>query len=113
MEQFFYSCYVLVVLKMLPLQSKIHRLMPYVNDFINLLVIQTMLRTYPLNTIDQTNDLMDTCFATDTFASKVAIHCTLNMSPGALVSKRDMILNIPLVTDLLQLHEQQRIIIDE
>ena len=35
----FYTCYVLMVLKMLRLQSKIHRLMPYVNDYINLLVI--------------------------------------------------------------------------
>ena len=49
---------------------------------------------------------MESCFATAAYASKVAIHCTLNMSPGALVFQRDMILNIPLITDLLQLHEQ-------
>ena len=64
-----------------------------------------MLHTYPPNNIDQTNDIMDTCFATATDASKVAIHCTLNMSPGALVFQRDTILNIHLITDLLQLHE--------
>ena len=65
----------------------------------------TMLHTYPPNAIDQTNDIVDPCFATAAYASKVAIHCTLNMSPGALVFQRDMILNIPLITDLLQLHE--------
>ena len=65
-----------------------------------------MLHTYQPNTIDQTNDIMDTCFATAVYASKVAIHCTLNISPGALVPQRDMILNIPLITDLLQLHKQ-------
>ena len=53
----------------------------------------TMLHAYPPNTIDQTNDIMDTCFATAAYASKVAIHCTLNMSPGALVFRRYMILN--------------------
>jgi hypothetical protein len=50
---------------------------------------------------------------TAAYASKVAIHRTLNTSPGALVFQRDMILNIPLTTDLLQFHDQQQIIIDE
>ena len=75
--------------------------------------LRTMLHTYPPNNIDQTNDIMDTCFATAAYASKVAIHHTLNMSPGALVFQRDMIPNIPLITDLLQLHERRQIIIDE
>jgi hypothetical protein len=65
-----------------------------------------MLQTSAPNNIDQTNDIMDTCFATAAHASKVAIHHTLNMSPSALVFQRDMISNIPLITDLLQLHEQ-------
>ena len=77
------------------------------------ITLLTMLHTYPPNNIDQTNDIMDTCFATAAYASKVAIHCTLNMSPGALVFRRYMILNIPLITDLLQLHERRQIIIDE
>ena len=75
--------------------------------------LRTMLHMYPPNNIDQTNDIMDTCFATAAYASKVAIHRTLNMSPGALVFQRDMILNIPLITDFLHLHERQQIIIDE
>ena len=75
--------------------------------------LRTILHRYPPNNIDQINDIMDTCFATAAYASKVAIHRTLNMSPGALVFQRDMILNIPLITDLLQLHERRQIIIDE
>ena len=75
--------------------------------------LRTMLHTYLPNNIDQTNDIMDTCFATAAYASKVAIHHTLNMSPGALVFQRDMILNIPIITDLLHLHERRQIIIDE
>ena len=75
--------------------------------------LRTMLHTYPPNTIDQTNDIMDTCFATAAYASKVAIHHTLNMSPGAVVFQRDMILNIPLITDLFHLHERRQITIDE
>ena len=34
--------------------------------------LRTMLHAYPPNTIDQTNDIMDTCFATAAYASKVA-----------------------------------------
>ena len=72
-----------------------------------------MIHTYPPDNIDQIDNIMDTCFATAAYASKVAIHFTLNMSPGALVFQRDMILNIPLITDLLLLHERQQIIIDD
>ena len=61
-----------------------------------------MLHAHAPSSIDQTNDIMDTCFATAAYASKVAIHCTLNISPGALVFHRDMILNIPLLADLHQ-----------
>ena len=59
------------------------------------MLFRSMLHTYPPNNIDQTNDIMDTCFATAAYASKVAIHCTLNISPGTIVFQRDMIQNIP------------------
>ena len=72
-----------------------------------------MLHRYPPDNIDQINNIIDACFATAAYTSKVAIHCTLNISPGALVFQRDMILNIPIITDLLHLHERQQIIIDE
>jgi hypothetical protein len=36
----------------------------------------SMLHAYPPNNIEQTNDIMDTCFATAAYASKVANHCT-------------------------------------
>ena len=35
---------------------------------------------------------------------KVAIHHILNISPSILVSQRDMIINKPFITDLLQQH---------
>ena len=72
----------------------------------------TILHTYPLDGVDQINDVLDTCFASVTSASKVAIHCTLNMLPGASVFQREMILNIPLTSDLPHILKQQEIIID-
>ena len=72
-----------------------------------------MLCAHPPNNVEQTHDVLDTCFATAAYASKVAIHRTLNISPGALVFQRDMILNIPLIADLHQIHRRRQIIIDE
>ena len=64
-----------------------------------------MLHRYPPNNIDQINDIMDTYFAAAAYITNVAIHCTSNISSAALVFQRDMILNIPLNTDLLQIYE--------
>ena len=75
--------------------------------------LRSMLHAHAPRSIDQTNDIMDTCFAAAAYAYKVAIHRTLNISPGALVFHRDMILNIPLIADLHQLHARRQIIIDE
>ena len=75
--------------------------------------LQPMLHKYPPDNIDQSKDIIDTCLATAAYASKVAIHCTLNMSLDALVFQRDLMLNIPLNTDLLDLHKRRQIIIDE
>ena len=72
-----------------------------------------MLHTYTPDNIDQNSYIMDTCFASAAYVSKVTIDCSWNMSPSALVFQQAMILNISLVLDLLQLHEQQQIIIDQ
>ena len=75
--------------------------------------LRSMLCAQPHNNIEQTHDILDTCFATAVYASKVAIYHTLNISPGALVFHGDMILNIPLMADLHQIPIRQQIIIDE
>ena len=59
----------------------------------------TTLHTYQPGNIDQINNVMDSLFVFTTYASKVAVDCTLNMSPGALFFQSNMILNIPVITD--------------
>ena len=44
-----------------------------------------MLCAHAPSSIDQTNDIMDTCFATAAYASKVAIHRTLNISQDWII----------------------------
>ena len=45
--------------------------------------LQTMLHRHLPDKINPINDIMDSCIDTAAYASKVAIHCTLNMPPGA------------------------------
>ena len=58
---------------------------------------------------------VDKCFAAELYAARRAtIHSTLRtISPGAWVFQRDMILNIPLITDLQLIHHCRQVIIDE
>ena len=75
--------------------------------------LQTMLHKYPPINIDQINEIMDTCFATAAYAPNVAIDYKLNMSLDALVFQRDIIINIPLIMDLLHFYTWRQSIFDE
>ena len=61
----------------------------------------------------QAQNIVDTCFATASHAARTTIHSILRLSPGAWVLQRDMILNIPLTTDLQLIHQRRQVIIDE
>ena len=75
--------------------------------------LRAILHHHPPQNPLQANDIIDMCFAAATYASKTVIHLTLNNSPGALVFHRDIILNIPLITDLHLLHQHQQTLIDK
>ena len=60
--------------------------------------------------MEQTNNVMDTCFATAAYASCGAIYRSLKISQGALVFHRDMILDIPLLADLHALHQRRQVV---
>jgi hypothetical protein len=67
---------------------------------------------YPQNAT-AANDVIDTALATASHASRSAIHRSLNMSPGALVFRRDMFLDIPLLADLTVIRDRRQAMIDE
>jgi hypothetical protein len=46
-------------------------------------------------------------------AAQSTIHRTLGVSPGGLVFHRDMLLDIPLLTDFQVIRDRQQVIIDE
>ena len=57
------------------------------------------------------NDVVDTAVATASYASRASLHCTLNISPGALVFHWDMLLNIPLLAFLALIYNNHQILL--
>ena len=57
--------------------------------------------------------LVDTALQKATYAMRATVHTTLKATPGSLVYQRDMILNIPVVADLLNIMARRQHLIDE
>ena len=63
--------------------------------------LRVMLKAHPLiKEFQAQNIFVDTCFAAASYAARASIYSTLRISPGTWVFQHDMILNIPLITDL-------------
>jgi hypothetical protein len=58
-------------------------------------------------------ELVDTCLAAASRALRSAIHQSMQISPGALVFHRDMLLPIPLMADYNEIRQRRQAIIDE
>ena len=61
----------------------------------------------------QANAIIDNALAMAVYATRCAVSRSLGVSPGALVYQRDMLLDIPIMVDLLQLHNKRQVLIDE
>ena len=57
--------------------------------------------------------LVDTALQKAAYAMHATVHTTLKATPGSLVYQRDMILNIPVVADLLDITARRQQLIDE
>ena len=76
-------------------------------------VLRPTIVNHPPQNVDQATAAID-------FALSAAIHTTrcatsrmLGISPGALVFRRDMLLDIPIIADLEQIQQKRQIMIDE
>jgi hypothetical protein len=66
----------------------------------------------PPQGIADANQLVDTAIANAIFASRASLHSTLKTTPGGLAFHRDMIMDIPLITDLQTIQEHCQQLID-
>ena len=73
-------------------------------------VLQTLEKPRGVGSAKQ---LVDTAIADAVYATRCTFHSTLRTTPGGLAFGRDMILNIPLQTDLLQLQKRRQELIDQ
>jgi transposase InsO family protein len=74
--------------------------------------LRALLHTNPPQNVESAHLLMDTALQTAAYATRVATHGTLKISPGAMIFQRDMILDIPIIADLELLRQRRQAAID-
>ena len=62
---------------------------------------------------EEANQLMDRVLASAQFAARCSIHKTYGVSPGSIVFHCDMLLPIPITTNLQLLREKRQAVIDK
>jgi transposase InsO family protein len=75
--------------------------------------LRTLSTLHPPEGLAQAEHLVDTAIADTVYATRCTYHSTLKTTPGGLAFGRDMILNLPLVTDLQQLQKRRQEVIDK
>ena len=76
-------------------------------------MLRNYVRTDPPATVADAFELIDACLAAVNRALRSAVHRTLQISPGALVFHRDMLLPIPLISDYNLLRQRRQAVIDD
>ena len=76
-------------------------------------ILCSTLYAIPLDNQLEAKLLIDTALQKAAYAMHATVHTTLKATPGSLVYQRDMILNIPVVADLLDIMAQRQQLIDE
>ena len=75
--------------------------------------LRAMVAMQPPAAIDSANRLVDTALSNCLFATRAAIHGTMKASPGSMAFGRDMILDIPVLTDWAMIKDRKQQLIDQ
>ena len=65
------------------------------------------------HTMETANRIIDTAIANTIFALRSTYSSSINTTPGGLVFHRDMVLNIPLISDLQSIQTNRQLLIDK
>jgi transposase InsO family protein len=68
---------------------------------------------HPPQNIETAKQLVDMALSNAMYATRAAVHGSLQATPGSLAFGRDMILDIPLIADFRALQEQRQLLIDQ
>ena len=68
---------------------------------------------YPPRNLAQATAAIDVALSTTMHVTRCATSRSLGISPGVLVFRRDMLLDLPIIVDLLQIQQRRQTMIDE
>ena len=76
-------------------------------------IIRVMSHVSPPNNNGSAEAMMDNAFASCVHSMRIAVNGTLRTSPGALAFNRDMMVDVPLVHNLMAIRDRRQKLIDE
>ena len=76
-------------------------------------VLRTLIHTQPPHTLADAKGLVDQALATAAHAVRANVSQVTGYSPGALAFHRDMLLDVPIIVDLLAIRERRQLSVDE
>ena len=76
-------------------------------------VLRTTLATYQPANLEQANQIVENALATAVYATRCAVSQSIGTSPGNLVFRRDMFIDLPLLADLVDIQNRRQLKIDE
>jgi hypothetical protein len=75
--------------------------------------LRTLYTLQPPEGVVDAKQLCDTAIANAMHATRATFHSALHSTPGGLAFGRDMFLDLPLVTDLVTIHQNRQQLIDQ
>ena len=75
-------------------------------------ILRVVMHVNPLNDENDANQIVGNVLATCVHSSRCAVNHTMQTSPGALVSQRDMMMNVPLIANLYSIQQRTQQLID-
>ena len=76
-------------------------------------VLRTTLMLNPPQNLQAANQIVDNALATTVYATRASVSRALGTSPGNLVFRRDMFVDLPLQADLVLIRDRRQQLIDE
>ena len=75
-------------------------------------ILRVMLHVDPPHNEPDTTKMIDNALVTVVHASRCAVNHTMQTSPGAMVFNRDMMINVPLISNLMAIGNRRQHLVD-
>ena len=76
-------------------------------------VLRIIMRTTDITNVQQAAQVADNALATCMHSTRCAVHQALQTSPGALVYRRDMFVDVPVMADLVAIRQRRQQLVDQ